>query len=406
MVSTIAKRIIKALNIRWIPVFFISFILSLGYMSYNFLASYNKLTMVMSLNYPNAEKGLYPDGTRFNIFRIKSEQVLDRAISNFSENGITVDRLRNRIDVYEKASNKDVEEVKTAKLSGRDYKYIPNEYTISYSQKNKFAKNHTYEMLSAIAVAYDEIFRKEHADNNSVLKFDAASFADYDIYEYIEIADLLFDKANMVASHISMRNTQSGGFISKETGETFANIDTMVRNFKDIEIEKFKAFIISSAIAKDRASYINKLRYKNDNLSFEKRKALIELDFTKGALEKYDPNMTGVAFIPTLDKTNEFYMSRTKIGIDYLANAAYKAGITAEKAEKEIEANNYLINMFSNINHDELEESRLKSAAEKMLTNLKDDLSVILSVALKTDNEYILYETRDYLKFNIPEKSI
>jgi len=405
MILTLMKKTLKILNIKWIPVIIITFLIGLGILSYNFLVNYNKLTMVMSLNYPQAEKGLYPDGKKFNVFRIKSDDVLDGALARYSETGLTVDKLRGRIDVYEKTSNKYSEKVKSANVSGEDFKYIPNEYIISYSQKNKFTKNHTYEMLTAIAESYEDNFKNNHAENNKVLQLDVKSFIEYDNYEYVEIADLLLSKTNAIEKYILKRKDESSSYISDETGESYANLYTMINNFKEIEIEKFKAFIISSAISKNRGAFINKLYYTNNNLEFEKRKAIIEADFTKDTMQKYDPNITGVAFIPTLDKDNEFYMHRTKTGIDYLALTAYSAGITAEKIIKEKEYNTYLIYAFLNNGHEGGDEDGLRFTAEQMLSELKDKLSVILSVAQKADSEYILYKTRDYIKFNIPENS-
>lgn len=406
MVPAFLKRLFQTLKKNWVLIIAATLIITTVYTAVDFLINYNKLTMSMSLNYPSAEKGSNPDGTRFNIFEIKSAEVLDRALEKYNKTGITVDELRSRIDVYEKSSHTIAEKVKNAKMSGDNFKYIPNEYSISYSQKNKFGKNHTYEMLSAIAQAYKEYFEEKYADNNELLKTGAETIEQYAGYEYVETADLLLEYVTSIETYISKRNGENSSFVSKETGETFSNILSIIQNYKNIEIEKFKSFVVSSAIAKDRNAYINKLRYNAGTLAFERSKALKETEFIKGAIQKYDPNITGVAFIPSLDADYQFYMNRTKIGIDYLAEKAYDAGIAAEKLSKEIENNNYLINVFSNTNHDAAEESRLKGIADNMLNELKERLLEIQETATKTDDEYILYKTRDYIKFSIPERAL
>ncbi|MFA7636498.1 MAG: hypothetical protein WCX81_01900 [Monoglobales bacterium] len=405
MILISIKRALVVLKKKWFPIIAVTVILCSCYTAYNFLVGYNKLTMSMSLNYPIAEKGLNPDGSRFNVFEIKSAEVLDRVLEKYSETGITVDELRSRIDVYEKSSNTIAEKVKTAKISGDNFKYIPNEYTISYSQKNKLGKNHTYEMLSTLAQTYKEYFEEKYADNNAVLKTTVENIKQYENYEYVEIADLLFEDVTAIEAYISKRNSESSSFVSHETGQTFANLLSMIQNYKNIEVEKFKSFVVSSAIAKDRRAYINNLKYSANTLAFEKSKAVSEAEFTQGAIQKYDPNITGVAFIPSLDKENEFYMNRTKTGIDYLAVKAFDAGTAAEKLAKEIENNNYLISVFSNRVHDEVEEARLRAVADSMLEELKEKLLEIQEIATKTDDEYIIYKTRDYIKFSIPKSS-
>jgi len=374
--------------------------------TYNFLALYNKLTMTLSLNYPAAEQGLNPDGTRFNVFEIKSDEVLDRAIANFNSVGITVDELRDRIDIYAKSSNKTVERVKTANISGKDFKYIPNEYSISYSQKDKFSKNHTYDMLKALATAYKSVFEEKHTEKNVALKFDKASFEDYKHYEYVEIADLLTDKLETMERYISKRNGENATFRADETGQTFENLLVMVQSLKNIEVEKYRAFVVSSALAKNRGAYIKKLIYSVDTMTIDRSKTISETNFVRGAIAKYDPNITGVAFIPSLDTNNEFYMNRTKTGLDYLTSTAYNAGINTEKLTKEIDKCNYLINIFSNTSITDEENKRLAQTAEDMLIKLGDRFTEIEAIALKTDGEYMLYKTKDYIKFTIPQNSI
>ena len=43
---------------------------------------------------------------------------------------------------------------------------------------------------------------------------------------------------------------------------------------------------------------------------------------TKETIDFYDANTTRVVFIPALDEERDFYMNRTKVGIDYLVEKA------------------------------------------------------------------------------------
>ncbi len=397
---------LKKIYEQKIFVIILTIIVAIIISTYNFLINYNKLTMTLSLNYINIEKGLNPDGTRFNVFEIKSKNVLDKVLAKCNTTGMTVDELRSRIDVYEKVIAKTSEKVRDANISGKDFKYITNEYSISYSQKDKFKKNHTTEILEAIASVYKDEFKKNHTSKNDILEIGEEVIENYNKYEYIEIADLLTNKVEAMERYISSRNNENSAYRSKETSNTFTDILFMIQNFKNIEIEKYKAFVTSSALAKDKDSYIKKLSYNVDRLTLDRNKAINEVNFTKLAIEKYDPNITGVAFIPSIDKDDEFYMNRTKTGLDYLTKNAYDVGIITEKITKEIARNNYLIDIFSNTIIDEEETNRLKQVANGILQSLQNKLMEIEAIAIQTDNDYISYKTRDYIKFSIPENTI
>ena len=46
---------------------------------YYYLITSKTVSMVISLNYPGAEKGLNPDGSRFNISELTSDEILNEA---------------------------------------------------------------------------------------------------------------------------------------------------------------------------------------------------------------------------------------------------------------------------------------------------------------------------------------
>lgn len=88
-------------------------------------------------------------------------------------------------------------------------------------------------------------------------------------------------------------------------------------------------------------------------------------DFRIKAIQEYDSYITGVAFIPSIDKDNNFYMNRTMTGIDYLTNDAYDAGLLTEKYEKRIQENNTIKKNIESKNLTEEEYSRSKKLRMK-----------------------------------------
>ena len=366
-----------------------------------YVISVNKQTMVLSLNYSGIDKGLNPDGSRFNVFEVKSNEVLDSAIKKSKLQGYTVDYLRNRIDIFPKLSFKSTENVKSQSEEGTNYSYIPNEYNISYSQKSKLTKNYTNRMLKALAEAYKEYFIKQYTEKNTVLRIDKMNVSNY---EYLEIADLYSNKISSMINYLSTHSKENGSYRSANTNQTFGNLVLMLSNLKGIDIQKYRTYVIESALVKNKASYLDKLTYSVNSLEQDYQKAIQSSNFTSSVVSKYDPSITGIMFIPSIDSHNQFYMNRTQIGLDYLTEDAYKEAKQAETIKANIDQYQYLISAFSQASA--TPDAASEQVANQMLQSIQSKLENISKTALKTDDEYLDYKTHDYLKFEMPNTSL
>ncbi|MEG1441954.1 MAG: hypothetical protein RSC29_04770, partial [Oscillospiraceae bacterium] len=68
--------------------------------TYSFLETSNKSYMNLTMSYPGAEKGENPDGSRFNVFEFKSDEVINRALETGKINNMTVEEIKDRVDIY------------------------------------------------------------------------------------------------------------------------------------------------------------------------------------------------------------------------------------------------------------------------------------------------------------------
>ena len=69
---------------------------------------------------------------------------------------------------------------------------------------------------------------------------------------------------------------------------------------------------------------MSQLGYDVDMLSLEYRRLSYESSFVKDTIDEYDSTVTDFVFIPTLDQSNNFYMNRTKTGLDYLTDRSVR----------------------------------------------------------------------------------
>lgn len=362
-------------------------------------------TMILRCNYTEAAKGFYPDGTWFDIFAIKSEEVLNDVIEKYNITSITAQEMQDRISVFAITNGDVISKAVSANSSGKDFYYITNEYAVTYNQKNKFAVNQAFRMLRYISESYKEMFFEKYTEKNKVLEFNRDEI-DFDDLEYIEIGSWFTNEVESIQRFITERASENGSFRSLETNQTFINIEKMLKNFVENDLEQYKGFVSQSGLAKNKSQYKNKLNYKISMLNIDKSKQQLAHDFRVKAIEQYDSYITGVAFIPSVDSNNRFYMNRTMIGIDYLTDEAYQAGYNAETYEKAIQEYNATINNIDSNNHDDEEFDRLTTTADEMIAGMCDKLEQISDIAVKTDNEYVAEKTMSYLEFKIPKETI
>ena len=78
---------------------------------YHFLILSNMKSMTVSLNYPGAEQGLNPDGSRFNISEMSDDEILNEAKKGLKIENTDNEKIKSRIFITTKFSQKAMENV-------------------------------------------------------------------------------------------------------------------------------------------------------------------------------------------------------------------------------------------------------------------------------------------------------
>ena len=100
--ANIFKRILFIVlsNIKTIVVLMCVFVFISLIVTYT--GSFNKKSVVLSLNYEEASKGQNPNLTRYNVYELKSDRVMERVISNAGlQDVLTPTELSEHIDIAE-----------------------------------------------------------------------------------------------------------------------------------------------------------------------------------------------------------------------------------------------------------------------------------------------------------------
>ena len=385
--ANIFKRILFIVlsNIKTIVVLMCVFVFISLIVTYT--GSFNKKSVVLSLNYEEASKGQNPNLTRYNVYELKSDRVMERVISNAGlQDVLTPTELSEHIDIAENSSGKTIDPNDSSTY------YISTSYTVSYRMNREIKNISVDDMMTLICKSYNDMFHEEYVGTKSVLKYD---LGDIEGKEYIEIAKLFTNKSDQMLRYIQQRIEENATYRSDITGQSFQTIKKMIQNVQNYSIKKYSAFVLESGLSRNKDHYIRTLNYKNDMLNINYQKFMIDYNVRKQQVQDYDSAMIGTVMVPSINEKQEYYMSRTNTGTDYLTKEADYSLSQGHAVDRDIIDNNDII---AKVNASTADEESYKKADE-LIKTVDEELKQVANTADTTDKEYIKHTTKDYLTF-------
>lgn len=385
--ANIFKRILFIVlsNIKTVAVLMCVFVFISLIVTYT--GSFNKKSVVLSLNYEEASKGQNPNLTRYNVYELKSDRVMERVISNAGlQDVLTPTELSEHIDIAENSSGKTIDPNDSSTY------YISTSYTVSYRMNREIKNISVDDMMTLICKSYNDMFHEEYVGTKSVLKYD---LGDIEGKEYIEIAKLFTNKSDQMLRYIQQRIEENATYRSDITGQSFQTIKKMIQNVQNYSIKKYSAFVLESGLSRNKDHYIRTLNYKNDMLNINYQKFMIDYNVRKQQVQDYDSAMIGTVMVPSINEKQEYYMSRTNTGTDYLTKEADYSLSQGNAVDRDIIDNNDII---AKVNASTADEESYKKADE-LIETVDEELKQVANTADTTDKEYIKHTTKDYLTF-------
>ena len=362
--------------------FLIIFLVLCGF---HYIRNLHTVSTILSLDYEEASKGLTPNGMRFNIFEIRSSEVMERLIDYAG--------LKGKITPEELSECVSVQATHDKSISG-NVNYISTSFIVRFTDNGVIDGVTADDMLSLLCKAYREYFVEHYGFNHSILSFNANDLKFND--EYLMAVDLLELKCSQLEKYVQLRSRESKNYHDPDTGITFSSLEQRVSNFYDYDLAKLRSYIIENGITNDRAGLVSMLDYKirMDSLMHNKMMAAYEED-NKG-IKMYDTAMSAVVMIPTQDQKMQYYMSRTKTGMDNMViHAQEQLAGTAERLEQ-IEYNTYLTEKLKASVPNQMKKER----TDAMIHQMEVSLGRIASDIKAVDSAYSSAKGRNYIGFS------
>lgn len=343
----------------------------------------------MGYTYPQASKGLTPNGTTLDVREILSDEVLEKVISEMNLGNLSPDELRNTLSIHN---------VKQQSGVSVDNLYVSTEYNIFYNASDKTTSVDKDILIKSIADAYYDYFVDRYGRKTEILEEDLSEINDLD---YLDMNSYLQRKADAIIEYMEMCRAENSTFVSEATQESFGSVRDKAINFKDVSLDRNRSYILKYGISKDKEQYISRLNYGNRLENVEYMKNLAAYRVRISAIERYDGDITRAVLVPTRDESGEFYQSRTKIGTDYFADEANRHLQYATDNQLTIETNNYYIESIS------ASKGMIgqRKKADEMVESLKAELVEISRLAAETVKDYDSSTSNGYISFSAQDES-
>lgn len=360
----------------------------------------NSAYIYVSVFFSDITYGYNPDGSPFDIYELMSDEVLKSACDKL-DNKTDPQTLKKHLSVSGITTDTIFNTLKQNVLDGNDtYSYFPSRYRISYrvvsdsiSQEGtlaavkavlrQFIMPSKSEILQCVAESY-----KEYYETNYVITSDLIFDIDWSqtkSLDYFNRASEMTNILNRMGRYTQMRYDNDVMFVSND-GVSFGDLNSEISGIIQNDIEAYKSFVIQNGITSDRNRLLRQFRYVLNTNNEQAARSRGEYEIMLDGISIYDPNVTKVVFIPSLDSKNDFYMNRTKIGIDYLTENANEANLTGDEAENNAHYYEYLINQFGSTA--DSEEWILKAADEKC-DEIISKLNDLCERASAVNNEFL-----------------
>lgn len=348
--------------------------------------SYRSVTDALSqassyikLDFESAHDGHTPNGTRFNIYDIKSRDLLNRAL--------TLTGLSDQMTWIDLAECMTVAPSRSQSVSKR---YIATEYTATLIKSPAFGHISARSMLDVICRLYYQDFLRQSGVNHAQLSVDWNVVSDL---EYLEISDYIKTRTDILRQFLLNRIEESAGYDSEDPALSFRALKATVDTFQSVYIDKFTSLISQSRLFKDAEDYKTKLTYQRMLINQDYQLSRSQYAIREEALGTYEESLIAIVMVPTYYQSNGLYMSRTQIGIDTLTKEAEKYSLVSQEQARNLAKIGATI--------DALSAARLVDSdrAETLLADICRQYDDLAGKIIAADEAYMAYTARNFVSF-------
>lgn len=368
-------------NIVWILLLMI--IAAVSFSWYSVQKNEASAEATLMLRYEQAYEGLNPNGTRFNIYELTSDAVLEKALDRA---GLTGEMSRNDL--------LDSLEVRASGSQSAKNMYIATEYSVVLRGDKLPRRISARSMLNLLMETYKQYFLENYGANDSALDID---WSDVENWEYLEFANIMDVKVNNLITYLNGLRTESGMSQYRISGESFRSLSESISNFRDIYLNKYTSFVTINRLFRNPVNFRRKLEYRRFLAEQSMQASKDRFEIYEDALDMYDESMITFVMVPMYDSANGLYMARTAIGMDNLTDNSKSFAEALETSAKNLKTfDRDIQNTFTASG-----ENNKRETAEQMIREIQQHLDSLIARIRLVKKDYEDYRSKNSIYYVI-----
>lgn len=382
------RKALSFLTKKWWRTLFLLLVLTgIFFVADIILVNPRSATVIMTLNYEQASDGLTPNATRFNMYEIKTEPVLQATIRYAGLQGkLTTDELSQCILV----------EARHEGDSGNDDDFISTSYRIDFRNYGTIPERSAKSMLMLLCKAYREYFYENYAVSKTTA---GRGLDDLDIStEYLSRVDAFQLKINQMERYAGERMNESGDYRDPVSGLAFSDIRLRAQNISDYDLNNLQSYVIYNALSEDPDILRDQLLYRKRMAKIRYDKKLASYGVNNEAIDIYDKVMTSIYMVPTINEKSQISIYTAVTGMDKMVQKADDDLNEAIELFKKMESDQTIADAV--VSRPGNKEQQVK--VEELLERTDQKINALFADLVTMDQAYESTHVQRYMMFSGP----
>ena len=329
-ISTVLKKLRKYVLI-WLVVAVLFVVFSLGYATITTHVSKPSLVALISFSYDGIEKGLDPNGRKFEVTSVKSPAVIEAALDELGMDMTNLEPIRQGI-AFEGIT--------------------PNYFYETYGYNESLG--------SAVTTI---------------------NYADYDYSEAVDVFDNSLTTLEKYVRQLSKEDTTR--FRSAETGYTFDDLYESIKTVESIDLDKISSYVTVNNLTKDKDEALAYYEYRIKALNRSKAQYEEEIASYDASIAAYQKDQI-IVFGNGTDNTNT---ESTLASEQYDKMIQAKNDIATSLAQTK-QSINYYKERQESLKNNPVGSSSTTEKVEADLASLNEKITALVDTVNKTSDDY------------------
>ena len=377
--KNLATRIVFVLRKYFWRILIFTIVFLLAFCLWSYSVSPRSTSVVLTFTYPNASEGLFPNGSYFNAYDIFTDDIIETGIRNAGlEEMVNTGKIADEISILPRSN---------ASL-------LTTQFVVTYNAKydDRLGAVSAEGLLHSIVYAYIDHFHNTYSNDQLVLNLNVM---DEEKLEYIDCVKYYNSALNQLKKYLRSQQDNNKDFVSSD-GTTFQELINILDRYRLTSLKEIEAIITERGVTHDRNAYIARLNYElwDKSNSYTLNRNMQEL--YNNILQDYESELTSVVFVPALDSNREFYMSKTKVGIDNYSQKVTNYEETAEEIKRQMDQTSLNINTIKDPNNISAAAAN-SQRVDSSLAVLKEQIDETMDKIRVVEKEYSKYKNHNYV---------